>query len=412
MTFQAVRPTMSRMFGALALRDFRWWFGSQVLSASGGMTQAIALSWLILQLNSNAFYLAILTICAWTPLLPLGPWAGALVDRCDRRMLLMITQSLMFGLSALLAVLVSTGTARLWSVFVISLATGTVNAVDSPARQVFVRDLVGSTGVASAVSLYEVVINASRVLGPAVGGVLLSTVGTSWCFVVNALSYVPPFIVLLCTRVERTAPGRAVREPGAIRAGLAYVRGQPAIRACVLMAAAAGMLFSLGNVLPLLATTVWRLGGAGYGTLMAAFGVGALPGAGFAAATTWPTGRRVRVLAVATALPVVLVAFAPDPVIAYLGMAIAGFTSIWFIAMANTLVQLDTAPAMRGRVMSVWTMAMPGMTPFTSLLAAGVTETLGPRAGFAASGVALLLTVAVGWRALGRHRARNAPAET
>jgi MFS family permease len=397
-------PALSRIFGALARSDFRWWFASQVLSASGTITQTVAVSWLVLRLNSNAVFLALVTVCTMAPLIPLGPWAGSLVDHVDRRRLLMLTQSLLATLSLLLAVLVATDTIQLWSVFAISLATGTIAAVDGPARHVFVRDLVGGEGVASAVSLNEVVVNASRVLGPSLGGVLLTTAGITWCFVVNALSFVAPLIVLLHTATRSEPIDRPAREPGRIRAGLRYVKGQPAILACIVLAAASGMLFDMGVALPLLATEVWHLGGAGFGSLMAAFGIGALPGAALAAATTWPTGRRVRILAVAAGLSALLVGYSPHPAVAYAGMVIAGFASIWFIAMANTLVQLESDPAMRGRVMGVWTMALPGMLPITSLIAAGVTEWLGPQTGFAASGVAMLLTVAAGWRALGRHR--------
>jgi MFS family permease len=392
------------MFGALRRSDFRWWFGTQVLSASGTMTQGVAVSWLVLRLNSNALFLSLVTVCTMAPLIPLGPWAGALVDHVDRRRLLILTQSLLAALSLLLAVLVATDTIHLWMLFAISFLAGSISAVDAPARQVFVRDLVGGQGVAGAVSLNEVVVNVSRVLGPSLGGVLLSTAGITWCFVANGLSFVAPLIVLLFTVTRSEAIDRPARERGAVVAGLRYVAGQPAILACVVLAAAAGMLFNLGVALPVLATSVWHLDGAGFGTLMAAFGIGALPGAAMAAATTWPTGRRVRTLAAATGLSAMLVGYAPQPVLGYAGMALAGFTSIWFIATANTLVQLDVDPAMRGRVMGVWTMALPGMLPVTSVLAGGITEWLGPQTGFAASGVAVLSTVAVGWRALGRHR--------
>jgi MFS family permease len=393
------------MFGALRGRDYRWWFASQVLAASGSMTQAIGLSWLILQLSTNALYLAVLSICTWGPLMPLGPWAGALVDRVDRRRLLLLTQTLLMVFALLLAALTATGEIRLWSVFAISLATGLVVAVDGPARQVYVIDLVGSTGLASAVSLYEVVINASRVLGPAFGAVLLSTVGTASCFLLNALAFVAPIVVLLRIRVDATGHHAvAPRTPGAIRAGLSYVRHQPAILACVLMAAAGGMLFNLGIALPLLATRTFGLGSTGFGTLMAAFGLGALPGAALAATTTWPSGRRVRILAVATGLAVIGVGYAPNAVVAYAGMVLAGFASIWFIALANTLVQLTAEPAMRGRVMGVWSMALPGTIPITGLLAAWLCQAASPRLGFAAAGIALLVTVAAGWAVLGRHR--------
>jgi MFS family permease len=403
-------PALATMFGALGRSDFRWWFATQVLSASGTMTQGVAVAWLVLRQDSNALFLSLATVCTMAPLIPLGPWAGSLVDHVDRRRLLMLTQSLLATLSFLLAVLVATDAIQLWMLFTISFASGSITAVDAPARQVFVRDLVGGQGVAGAVSLNEVVVNVSRVLGPSLGGVLLSTAGITWCFVANALSFVAPLIVLLFTVTRAETIHRPPRERGAVLAGLRYVAGQPAILACIVLAAAAGMLFNLGVALPVLATSIWHLDGAGFGTLMAAFGIGALPGAAMAATTTRPTGQRVRVLAIATGLSVLIVGYAPQLVIGYAGMALAGFTSIWFIATANTLVQLDADPAMRGRVMGVWTMALPGMLPVTSLIAGGITEWLGPQTGFAASGVAVLITVAAGWRALGRHVSSEDPA--
>lgn len=405
--------TATRMFGALHNRDYRWWFASQVLAASGTMTQAIALSWLVLQLTGSAVSLAVLTICAWAPMLPMGPWAGALVDRADRRKLLMITTSLLLALSLALTVLTATGAIRLWLVFVVSLLTGMVGSVDSTARQVYVVDLVGTSGIASAVSLFEVVVNASRVLGPAVGGVLLSTVGTAACFGVNAASFLAPLLVLLRNPKPATGDaGRVRREPGAIRLGLRYSLHTPVIRACVLLAAASGMLFNLGIALPLFTTRSLHLGGTGLGLMMAVFGVGALPGAAMAASTSWPTGRQVRVLASLTGVVVILIAAAPIAVLAFVGMAAAGFTSIWFIASANTLVQLSSEASLRGRVMGVWTMALPGTLPLTALITAWADQAIGPRSGFGASGVVLLFAVAAGWAALGRHQPGEIASDT
>lgn len=393
-----------RMFGALRQRDYRWWFASQVLAASGTMTQAIAMSWLVLQLTGDAVSLALLTICSWAPVLPVGPWAGALVDRVDRRRLLLLTTTLLLALAATLAVLTGTGTVRLWMLFALSLVTGTVGTVDATARQVYVVDLVGTTGVASAVSLYEVVINASRVLGPAVGGVLLSTVGITPCFAVNAATFVAPLLVLLRNRRRTADPvARMRRERGAIVAGLRYVAHSPVLLVCMLMAAASGMLFNLGITLPVFTTRSLHLGGGGFGLMMAMFGVGALPGAAFAAMTTWPTGRRVRLLCALTGLAVLAVAVAPSAWLAFVAMAVAGFTSIWFIAVANTLVQLSSDASLRGRVMGVWAMALPGTLPLTSLITAWAVDAIGPRSGFATAGVALLLAAAAGWVALGRH---------
>ena len=188
---------------------------------------------------------------------------------------------------------------------------------------------------------------------------------------------------------------------GHVRAGLSYVRRSPAIRATMLMAIASGMVFNAGVTLPLLATRVFHLGPSGFGAMFAVFGVGAVGGALLAAGGgSWPTGRRVRVLALLTGVDIVLTGFAPGAAAAFVGLVLAGLLSIWFIALANTLVQVRTAPSLRGRVMGIWTMAIPGMNPLTGLLAGVTAVALGPRAGFALGGVALLLTALLGWGAL------------
>jgi MFS family permease len=176
-TSQAARPGLRQAFNALGTRAFRWWFFSQVLSASGTMTQGVAQSWIVLRLTGSGVDLGLVTACTFGPLLFVGAWAGALVDRLDRRRLLLTTQGCLLSVSAVLGALTLLGTIRVWMVFVGAFAAGCVNTIDQPARQVFVLELVGRRRTANAVSLNEVVINASRVLGPAAGGALLATTG-------------------------------------------------------------------------------------------------------------------------------------------------------------------------------------------------------------------------------------------
>ncbi|WP_052432540.1 MFS transporter [Streptacidiphilus carbonis] len=407
-----VGATLTRIGRVLRRRDFRWWFGSQVLGASGAATQAVALSWVVLQSTGNAFWLSVMTTCTWGPMLALGPWAGSLVDRHDRRQILLVTQSLLLVGSVALGVLVAVSQLPLWIVLGMSLLAGSVTAVDAPARQVYIVDLVGREGVASAVGLWEVVINSSRVLGPAVGGLLLATAGPAWCFLVNGLTFLGPLLVLWRLQPQsHEVRVRAPKQPGAIRSGLRYGWRTPVVRACLPMAAASGMLFTMGIALTPLATRSLHLGGGGYGALMAMFGIGALPGALLAAGTSAPTGTRVRSLCVATGASVLVVAWSPDLVLTFAAMALTGFTSIWFIATANTLVQLRTEPGMLGRVMGLWSMALPGATTVTGFLISGVVESLGARAGFSCSGVALLLSALLGWRALAQ-RSVDRPADT
>ena len=390
---------------AHALRDpvYRRWFACQVFSSSGSMAQGVAQSWLILQLTGRAVDIGLFGVISSGPALLIGAWTGALVDRFDSRRLLIATQSLFIVLCAAQAVLVASGAVRLWMLLIFGACNGAVMAVDGPARQVYVFQLVGQDRLASAVGLYEVMLNASRVLGPAAGGVLLATVGTAACFGANAASFVPTLWLLLRIRPVAPAPARpAVREPVRVRDGLAAVRRAPEIRSCILLAAAGGMLFNLSTITPLYARQVLHLGGGGFGALMACFGVGAVPGALLAAGSAGePTGPRIRALALLTAGAILATALAPVPVAAFLGIAVTGFLSIWLVAAANTLVQLRSEPRLRGRVMGIWTMALPGTVPFTGMLSA-VAAQVNARAGVALAGVVLAVVAVITWTALGR----------
>lgn len=385
---------------SLADRRFRWWFGAQVLSASGTMTQAVAASWLILQLTGSAVDLAVLTALTVGPALVLGAWAGSLADRVDRRKLLLATQVSFAALGLALAACAATGSATVPVIFVVTGLTGVTTALDAPARQVFVLDLVGPARLASAVSLWEVVINLSRIVGPAAGGLLLALASPAACFAVNALSYLPAIALLATGRAGRgmvtgagpgsdgVAPG--VRPAPGVLAGLRYTWGVPAIRGCVLMAACTAVIFTSGTILPPLAVRTFHLGVGGYSLLLGCFGLGALPGALLAASRSATAGMgRVITLALLTSAAVVAVAAAPSADLACAAMAAAGFTSIWFVAAANTLVQLRSDPALRGRVMGIWTMALPGIAPVSALAAGVLIDDAGPRAGFAAAGVTL-----------------------
>jgi MFS family permease len=403
---------------ALAVPSFRWWFLSQITSSSGLMTQSVATSWLVLKMTGRGFDLALLSAATMLPVLCGSAWAGALVDRIDRRRLLIATQSSLTVLSGVLFVLIASGAARYRSIVAVSVASGLVNAFDGPARQVYVLDLVGRDRLAGAVSLYEVILNTSRVLGPGLGGLFLALLGPAACVLANGVSFLAPIAVLIRYRTKATAAvveigaaepsdpaqGSSTRPrkgKGAARAGLRYAWSIPAIRACLLLAAACGILFNPAVLFPLLAVQSFHLSGGGYGALTAAFGIGALPGALLAARGGGePTGRQVGWLAVATGLCVAVTAYAPNLPLVFLGMGATGMASIWMIARANTLVQLRADPAMRGRVMGAWTMALPGMSPVTSIAAGPLADAAGARAAFAAAGLLIAGITLAGWRGL------------
>lgn len=398
------RPSLRQAFAALDAPLFRRWFFSQILSASGTITQGVALSWLVLRLTGSAIDLGLMSSCTFLPMILAGPWSGVLVDRVDRRRLLIVTQSLFIVLAVLLATLTLTGVVRAWMLFPLAFATGLVGAPDNTARQVYVTEIVARERLPSAVSLYEVILNASRVLGPAAGGAMLATAGVAACCFLNAASYVAPLVVLASARAARAPrrePGVDARRPGQFRAGLRYAWSNPPIRITLLLAAASGMLFNLTVAVPLMATRVFRVGGGGYGLMMSMFGIGAIGGALLAASgSTQPSWRSVRVLAALTGVAIIAAAMPSSFDLELAGLAVTGWLSIWFIARANTVVQLATVPHMRGRVMGLWTMALPGSLLLTAPLVGFVADLLGARAGFGLAGAALLVIAAIGWRAL------------
>ncbi len=394
-----------RAFASLRIPAFRAWFIAQIVSGSGGLAQIVGQAWLVLHvLHGGGLALGALSSIGFAPVLFGGAWAGARLQHADVRKTLIGTQIAAGSIALVLGVLVSTGTVRLWMVFVLAFANGCVFAVDQPARQLYVVNLVGRDRLASAVGLYEVILNASRVVGPAAGGVILALFGIAACFFVNAATFVVPLLALLRYKPHEPdgeeRPARR-RTRDMLRAGIAYVRKTPSVAACLLMAGAAGMIFNTSIAIPVLATQTFGLGKVGLGLLVACFGVGAIPG-GLAAAYSRAEqlGRRVRVLCLSTGLAVLATACAPFAAGAYVGMLLVGFLSIWMIALANTLVQLRPDPSLRGPVMGLWTMVLPGLAPVTALITGSITQFVGPRAGYGIAGVFLCAAALAGWRSL------------
>jgi MFS family permease len=398
------RSRLAGLRDTLSDRDFRGWFGAQVISVAGTMAQGIGLSWLILQITHSAFALSGMTVALFGPVLLGGAIAGTLLDQVDWRHALLATQAAFTVISAGLAVAAATGTPSLWLLYLMALLTGLVNAFDGPARQLYIVKLASRGRAGSAMGLNEAVLNASRVIGPAVGGVFLAMWGPVPCFAFNAASCLPGIAVLLGHLRRGGLPqqdGARIAERGTARAGLRYVWRQSEIRAALLIAVALGMLLNLGVTVPPLATRTFHLGGGGYGAVNAMFGLGALVGALAAAYhAADPTGRMVRVLAVGTGAAVLLTAAMPTAPLLMAAMAVTGFAAAWLVTLANTLVQLRSHPGARGRVMGVWNMALPGMNPVTAPAIGAVGDAVGPREAFGLAGACLLVVIAVSWTAL------------
>jgi MFS family permease len=263
---------------------------------------------------------------------------------------------------------------------------------------VYLMDVLPRQMLPAAIGLYEVVQNGARVLGPAVAGALLATGSVLPCFIFNALAFLPALFALVRNRhaTSHAAVVTAESRSHSMWSGLKWSFTHRPILFTLVLASVSGMLFNLSVTVPVIATHVFDLGGGGYGFLLAVFGGGALLGA-FRAATQHGTPRyaRITVLALITGALTVITALAPTWWALTIGLFIVGAISIWFITRANTLVQLEAPPALRGQVMSVWNMAIPGMNPLTGLAAGVAIDTIGPRAGLALPGILFVVVAAV-----------------
>jgi MFS family permease len=406
------RPLRARhtTFAALAIPNYRRYFRGQAVSLTGTWMQMTAQAWLVLSITHSAAKLGLIVALQTLPVLLLGPYGGVVADRVDKRRLMVALQSAMAVQALILGVLTVTGAVRLWEIGALAALLGLNNAFENPARQSFMLELVGQRDLRNAVSLNSVLVNVARVVGPAVAGVLIATVGEGLCFLLNAASFIAVIASLL--RLERSqlrpsAP--AGREPGQLRAGLRYVAATPELATPLAMMALVGCLaYEFQVSLPVMAKQGLHVGAAGYGFMTAAMGIGAVAG-GLLVAARGRTGLPTLALA-ATAFGVVLTlaALAPTLPIELLALALTGWASISFMATGNSTLQLAAEPTMRGRVMSLWFVAFQGSTPIGGPIIGWVMAQAGARAGLGVGAVTCLLAALLGLLALRRGTARAA----
>ncbi|HEX8975285.1 MAG TPA: MFS transporter [Solirubrobacteraceae bacterium] len=391
-------------FAALAVPNYRRYYAGQSISLTGTWMQMTAQSWLVLTLTHSGAWLGLVIALQTLPVLILGPYGGVIADRVDKRVMMVVLQSAM-GVQALtLGLLTVTGVVTLPEIGVLAALLGLNNAFENPARQSFMSELVGAEHLRNAVSLNSVLVNAARTIGPAVAGILIATVGDGICFLINAASFAAVVVSLLTmdrSALARTEPN--VRARGQLREGLRYVRSTPALAIPLIMMGVAGCLtYEFQVSLPVMADRGLNVGPTGFGFMTAAMGVGAVLG-GLLVAARGKTGLRPLVQsATAFAGAMALAAAAPDLTLELLALALAGAASISFMATGNSTLQLSSAPAMRGRVMSLWFVAFQGSTPIGGPIVGLTMGLLGPRAGLGLGALTILLVAVGGLAALRR----------
>jgi len=384
-------------FAALSVPNYRRYYGGQAISLAGTWMQMTAQAWLVLTLTHSSTALGVVIGLQTLPVLLLGPYGGVIADRVDKRRLMIILQSAMGVQALILGVLTVTGVVQYWQIGVLAALLGLNNAFENPARQSFMLEMVGPEYLRNAVSLNSVLVNTARVIGPAIAGILIATVGIGVCFLLNSASFAA--VVASLIRMDRSALSPSTPTPrakGQLREGLRYVRRTPDLAVPLLMMAVAGCLtYEFQVTLPVMATRGLHVGATGFGFMTAAMGLGAVAG-GLLVAARGKTGLHALTLA-ATGFggALALATVAPSLPLELAALALVGWGSISFMSMGNSTLQLTADPNMRGRVMSLWFVAFQGSTPIGGPVVGWLMAVAGARAGLGLATVTCL-AVALG----------------
>ncbi len=374
---------MSRTFHSLRYFNFRLWFFGNIIASTGMWMQRVAQDWLVLTVltKNSGTQGGVVTALQFLPILLLSPWAGLLADRLNRRALLQAMQLANALLGLILGVLILTNTAQLWHVYVLALLGGVAGAIDSPARQAFVSELVPAQSLSNAVGLNSTAFNAARLLGPAVSGLLIDAFGTGWVMIVTAVAFFAPVLTLALMRSADLVPRKVVkRSPGQIREGVSYVKNRPDIVLILVIVAVVsglGMNFQLTSAL--MATEVYGKAAGEYGILGSFMAVGALTGSLLAARRAQPRLRLIVSGAAIYGLLEIVLALAPT----YESFAVlaipTGLAMLTMVTAANATIQITTEESVRGRVMALYSMIFMGATPIGSPFIGWVGEQFGAR---------------------------------
>lgn len=367
-----IKPArLPRTFRSLQHRNFQLYFAGQLISVAGTWMQIVAQAWLVYELSHSELMLGIVGFAAAIPSLVISPWGGVVVDRVNKRNLLVVTQASAMVLAFVLALLTFANVIQVWEIVALAAIMGVVNAFDGPARQAFVVEMVGREDLPNAIAINSMMFNGARVIGPALGGMLLATVGTAWCFLINGVSFLA---VIGCLLLMRLTPRTQVLQIGSpwndMKHGLHYVLRHREIFALLMLALIFSVFgISYSTILPAFVDQVLHADATGYGMINAFIGAGAVIGA-FLMARYGERGQRGRwLVGVNLVFPFVLLLFAYNTqFIPALGLALGlGIGFMLIFTSINTLLQTNVDDQMRGRVMGLYTLTFFGFAPFGNL---------------------------------------------
>jgi MFS family permease len=401
---------VSRIFGtfrSLRVFNFRLWTAGGLVSNVGTWLQRTAQDWLVLtQLtHHSATAVGIVMALQFGPQLLFLPWTGFVADHVDQRKLLLATQAGMGTLALMLGLLTVTGVVQLWHVYVFAFLFGCVSAFDAPVRQVFVTQLVEGTDLNNAVGLNSTSFNAGRMIGPAIAGLTIAAMGTGWAFILNGLSFVAVLTSLTFLRLnELHLHERAARKPGSLIEGFHYVWNRPDLRAsCIMLFFIGTFGFNSAIFIATMAVRVFHANAGGYGVLSSAMAVGTVAGSLFAAGREKTTFLHLCTGAAVFAIGAALAALAPTYWLFAAALVILGIAALTFANSSNSLMQLATEPAMRGRVMAIRLAIAIGGTPIGAPIVGWVADHFGPRWSMGVAAASGVIATIIGIQYLTTH---------
>ncbi len=394
---------LPRGLRALSHRDYRlFWFG-QLLSRIGTWMQSVGQAWLVLELTGSPFRLGLISTLQFAPVLAFSFLAGVISDRMAKRRLIVATQIAMMLQAFVLAALVWSGHIAYWHVAVLAAVYGVANALDMPARQSYVIELVGKDDLMNAIALNSAVFNSARIVGPAVAGILIGAYGVGTAFFINAVSFIAVLVALAAMRIDGAPrPGARATVREEVMEGVRY-----AVRTPIIMLVLGLLLFvslfvlNFNVVVPLLARDVLQQGAHGYGLLMSALGVGAVLGAvGVASAgLRRPSMPLVLVAAIVASVGVLSLSLVRSVALAAAVLMVTGLAQILFTSSVNSMIQVAVPDGMRGRMMSLYVFVFVGVNPFGAFLVGSVAESFGiATACFAGGSLGLIAVLLLSWR--------------
>jgi MFS family permease len=403
---------MKGTFRSLHSFNYRLWAGGALVSNIGTWMQRVAQDWLVLtQLtDQNATAVGVVMALQFGPALLLLPLTGYAADHLDRRKILFVTQAAMGLLALGLGLLTITGLVQLWHVYGFAFLLGCTAAFDAPARQTFFSELVGEAALSNAVALNSASFNIARLIGPAVAGVLIASVGTGWAFVINAGSYVAMLGALSLLRIgELRRRDRAVRVPGGFVEGFRYVWKRPDLKAALWMLF---LISTFGLNFPIFISTMsvkaFHVGAGRYGLLTSMMAVGSVVGALLSARREQPKMKHLLAGAVVFGVGCALAALASSYLLFGMALFVIGISAQTFTTSTNSLVQLSTEPAMRGRVIAILLAVLMGTTPLGAPVVGWVADIFGPRWALGIAAVSGFAAAAVGISYLRKSRLADA----